>query len=580
MNNNIFHIKSVILLLAVMLTASCSLYEEKALDSRPQPVTREYKDTKRTITITEIPDLTDGKILGKKLPNPYSYEVMSKAWEELHPRTKSDPDTTAPSFEPNYKYVRMLPETSSDVDWILDSDYEYFNYPLDYEILGNPDEYQDPSLTDTTLTWLYTVIPIDAQLPSMDYDVLEVCYIPEGPSSNPNGGLTPIEQLAFGMVGYEINGNPDDGWNGPEIGPGFDDPGGNGGNPGNNILQGNIKYYDGALADSVGVKGVKVTLRHSLKIRTVYTDEYGHYEMTNVFGSTPTRKLSFNNVEGFSCRYITQRKDIWKNKTFDIDSWSIDTNPESQSWALANINNAAYDWYKYCESTGIQKPANNLRIMAIEPASGASTLMLAHGMMYHLNIPQILHISFRSYYDQFIYSTFYGIVCFVLQLLGPDVVVCGIDNCSSSMIYEYISHELSHASHFQQLGSTNSARCDWWSDVFSYELTNIIESGGEDTYGSASDPGNGPCGVTEMWAHAVGDFFLNMKYGLSRDTVYWFKNKALEHLFLSGLITPKNAYDQLQPGVTDISIFKNQLQYAFPELSFSIDTAFSNPNNY
>ena len=573
------HIKRLLLIIGAFTIAGCSLFDGGVFEIKTDKVTREYVDSHRRITITEIPDLTDGKILGKKLPNPYSMDVMTEAWEILHPRTREDPDTTDHDLEATHIYVRMLPEDASDVDWLLESDYEFFNYPLDYEILGDPDEYHDPSLPDSTVTWLYTVMPIDATLPSMDYEIVDVCYIPDdGPQNNNPNGLTPIEQVAFGLVGgSELNDVGDIDWEEPEPGDGTHPGGGTGGN--GNLLQGNIKYYDSMLADMVGVKGLKIVLRSFLKVRTAYTDEYGHYETPNVFYSSPSRVISFKNQEGFLGRYVTQVSDLWKKKTLDQSSWYIDSITDGRNWALANINNAAYDWYEYCESSGIQKPANNLRFMAIEPAGGASTLMLAHGMMYHLNISEIMERVFQSTYQQLIVMAHYYLLSPIISLFGPDVVICGINVCSSSMIYEYISHELSHASHFQQLGQTNSARCSWWSNVFSYELTNIIESGVEDTYGSASDPGNGPCGVTEMWAFCMGcyrlyDYTSNTNTTYPGDS-YWFRPEfAWDLVRKYSYITPVQLFGAMTGEITDITSLKNKLKTLYPSICNQIDSLY------
>lgn len=572
------HIKRLLLIIGAFTIAGCSLFDGGVFEIKTDKVTREYVDSHRRITITEIPDLTDGKILGKKLPNPYSMDVMSEAWEILHPRTREDPDTTDHDLEATHIYVRMLPEDASDVDWLLESDYEFFNYPLDYEILGDPDEYHDPSLPDSTVTWLYTVMPIDATLPSMDYEIVDVCYIPDdGPQNNNPNGLTPIEQVAFGLVGgSELNDVGDIDWEEPEPGDGTHPGGGTGGN--GNLLQGNIEYCDNYLNNTVGVKGVKVTLRKGVKSRSTYTDENGHYEIPNVFASSPTLSVTYCNSEGFSCHYGFLLKTIRYKKTVGTSlSWSIDTLSDRKNWALANINNAAYDWYKYCETTGIQKPADDLWIEAWEAFGGASAIMMKHGMSYYVSANQVLaFLSGCSVIDLPAVPVI-NKARFILQLLLPDITICDVDSLSSNLIYDLITHELSHASHFQRLGSINASRCAWWRDVFDFEFASCIATLGDNPYGDSLDYGSGPCGVAEMWAHAVDNYFYSIRYPGSINTAYWFKNKALEHLFSNG-ISPKNAFDVLTPDVVDVNTFKSRLQQTFPSYSTMIDTTFSSPN--
>ena len=538
-----------------IIIVGCSLFDDGFFETKTDKVTREYVDSHRRITITEIPELTDGKILGKKLPNPYSMDVMSEAWEILHPLTREDPDTTEHNLEATHIYIRMLPEDASDVDWLLESDYEFFNYPLDYEILGDPDEYHDPSLLDSTVTWLYTVMPIDASLPPMDYEIVDVCYIPDDePQNNNPNGLTPIEQIAFGLIGgSELNDLGDIDWEEPEPGDGTHPGGGTGGN--GNLLQGDLTYRDSLLHETVGIKCVKVTLRQGVKTQSVYTDENGHYQMPNVFGASPKLIVTFQNSEGFSCHYGYRLYNGRYTKSIGIGlSWSIDSIEENKSWAMAIINNTAYEWYKYCETNYIQKPASDLRIKAIESGEKvAATLMMKHGMAFYATIAQIIEFLNGINSGHICTGPRLSLLSLTLQLFLPDIMVCGAEQRSSSSFYGSVMHELSHASHFQQLGTTNPARCLWWRDVFSYEASCLINY--SEPYGFSTDFGNGLCGVTEMWAHAASDVLLKNKYNAYYPTKYWFKNKALEHLFDNGIISIKNAFDVLSPQVTNLICF-------------------------
>jgi len=575
------HIKRLLLIIGAFTIAGCSLFDGGVFEIKTDKVTREYVDSHRRITITEIPDLTDGKILGKKLPNPYSMDVMSEAWEILHPRTREDPDTTDHDLEATHIYVRMLPEDASDVDWLLESDYEFFNYPLDYEILGDPDEYHDPSLPDSTVTWLYTVMPIDATLPSMDYEIVDVCYIPDdGPQNNNPNGLTPIEQVAFGLVGgSELNDVGDIDWEEPEPGDGTHPGGGTGGN--GNLLQGNIKYYDSMLADTVGVKGLKIVLRSFLKVRTTYTDDNGHFVVPNVFGATPKLVVRFKNEEGFTCHYGLLLSSITAKHTVGNQlSWSIDSLSDAKNWRLAIINNAAYDWYNYCETTGIQKPANDLRITAMNAYEGASAVMLYHGVSYYVSATQVLAFLLGCPVSDLPSGPIITKARVLIQLLSPDVTICNIENESASVIYKYISHELSHASHFQQLGSTNATRSAWWKDVFDYELANIIASLGDDSYGSATDYGNGPCGVTEMWAYCMGYCRLYDYTGNNNTTYpgdpYWFKpDFAWDLIKKHAYITPYQLFSAMTYDITSIASLKEKLKLLYPSVANQIDSLYN-----
>ena len=572
----------------VAFVVSCSTFDYSVFNLNDKRKTKEYTDAHRTIVITEVPDMSDGITIGQKMPNPYSYEVMLEAWSEMHAITKEEPDTTEHIPEASHIYIRVLPESSEDVDWILESNYEFYNYPLDYEIIGDPDEYHDPTLPDSVFTWFYTVMPIDATLPTMEYEIIEVCYIPEDTETGNgnNGCFSQLEQVAFKISGYNRGDggidweDPDD----PGEDPGPGGPGGPGGNGTgtNNFIQGYIRYYDDTQCDLVGVKGLRVSIRNSMKIRTVYTDENGYYSTPNVFGTNAlSRKVSFQNSYGFSCMHGFLLGPLLTPKTITVqDNWNINTSGEHKYWVLANINNAAYDWFSYCDTTGIQMPANDIRISALSMNIGnsGSTVMLKHGMSYFVVPSDVISlmagIPLPSTIPNFLPLRL------MIQLILPDIFIIEDDSTvSSKNINKTVTHELAHASHFQQLGSNYFARCWWWKDVFDYEVAQIILSDGNNPYGSEADNGSGPCGVTEMWAYAMGYFGCSDYYGYSSypDTKdHWFKDSVLYSFFINNQITPKNAFDLLMPEVRNIHTFASELKQEYPELSNTIDLNYGN----
>ena len=71
---------------------------------------------------------------------------MKQACDELFPATKGEVALSETLIEPNYLYVRFLPTDSTEVKQLLDCNYELYNYPLDYEILGDPGDYYDSSV--------------------------------------------------------------------------------------------------------------------------------------------------------------------------------------------------------------------------------------------------------------------------------------------------------------------------------------------------------------------------------------------------------------------------------------------------
>ena len=540
------HLLNCFIILA-MFVSSCEKTETLNMDESDI----ERSEFIHEIQLTEIGCLTDNVIIGKKLDNPYSIRNMRKACDDLFPATKGEVPLSDSLIEPNFLYVRFLPSDSTEVNTLLESNLELFNYPLDYEILGDPSDYYDSSIDEGKITWQYTAVPIEQEMPLVRHEILDICYIPaENYSSSDSRIIREIEDRAFDNTGNT------------GAGSGGSSSGGSGSSSSStNKLKGKIRVLDTSLGYQ-GVKGIKVRARVFLKIRTGYTDEDGNYSISNDFTLTPRYELRFENKYGFKegyslgCLVLPATRDMKKSKNLDI------SRSDSQKWwSLATINNAAYDWFKFCENNNITKPANNLRIWALKIGSGASTLMLHHGLFNYTNVSNaVSFIALKS-------SNPYVIIADValkalIQLVGPDITICDIDSITDSReIYENICHEMAHATHFQKLGSTDIGRCLWWSRVFDYELAYISSPG----YGAESYIGSGPCGVTEMWAYAMGYYLQNKSYSLSRKTfprshmAYWFKPDALWDLLISGDITPKQASDCLIPAVTTVSDFKDKL---------------------
>ena len=123
---------------------------------------------------------TTSTIEGVKVPNPYSVEAMKAACEVLYPTTRSGESVADEIIVATHIYVRFLPADKEQMDFLLETGWELFNYPLDVEFEEDPSEYHDPSLSDEQITWQYTVLPIDTTLPTdITYEILEECYIPD-----------------------------------------------------------------------------------------------------------------------------------------------------------------------------------------------------------------------------------------------------------------------------------------------------------------------------------------------------------------------------------------------------------------
>ena len=517
--------------------------------------------------ITEPGILTDNVTLGRKLVNPYSVSVMKKACDALFPPTRGEAPASDSLIEPNYLYVRFLPEDSTDISVLTDSGLELYNYPLDYEILGDPEDYYDSSLPEGRITWQYTAVPIEDDIPDVEHQILDVCYIPNSSDSTYNPTMERIEDRAIVIA--------DNG----DCGSGGTSPPSSGGN----TLNGRVRVKDTVFGYE-GIKGIKVRARFFLKIRTDYTDEEGNYSICNDFRLQPRFELRFENKYGFKSGYgigslvLPSTMNMKYHKNIDIDKDS-----GHKWWVLATINNAGYDWFRYCELNNITKPAGDLRIWALTAFSGASTIMLHHGLFNHTVLGNIItFISWGLSLENPLAAAADLFLKNLVKWIGPDITVCDVESMQDSyQIYEYVCHELAHATHFQSVGSNDWDRCEWWIDVFDYELMHLSSP----TYGEADSPLNGPCGVTEMWAYAMGYYMRNLKYFRNGNSyngtigLFWFKPEFLWDLLTDNVVSSTNASKCLKYNVLDIDSFIDELIKLYPDKKTEIEDAYNDENN-
>lgn len=507
--------------------------------------------------LNDLLNLTDGVIIGQKLRNPYSIEVMKEACDLLYPPTRGETPASDTIIVPNVKYVRFLPADSTEFRLLMESGLELFNYPLDYEILGNPNDYRDPSIPPYRIQWQYTVMPIDQVMPIGNGEILELGYIPELDMPNLDVDLTELEQTALGIVLEKYTNGPVE--NPFPTGGGTSSGGGSTSNGTNSPAPtGRITISDNGT--TVGVKGIKVRARNFFRIITEYTNENGEYYIDLDDILCPWFELRFHNRYGFEIGYGAQV--IMPMSTFmgfDTD-FSCTKDSDQKSWVACTINNAAYDWYNRCVEEGMPTPPNDLYIWAIEEFEGASCPMLHHGVLRELGLTSDF-VSLVLFGDEFS-NIILEALEILIEMVGPDVTVCDVDNCTTHEIYEYVSHELAHATHYMQLGSNDIMRSQWWSYVFGYEVQCMINSNFQEVYEHPNVPREERAGITEMWAHAVGHIcgyeHRNKEVSTYDDYEYWFAPEILLVLYDGGM-TLKQISDCMTSDVVTLEGFRERL---------------------
>jgi hypothetical protein len=112
-------------------------------------------------------------ILGNQLQgNPYSVPVMQQASDNLYDHSNG--------ISVNKLYVRFRPADFSQLSTLEGLDLDFYDYPLEYEILQEGDFYPQPGIRPDEIPWYYGVIDISFQPPiGIEYEIIQQVFIPD-----------------------------------------------------------------------------------------------------------------------------------------------------------------------------------------------------------------------------------------------------------------------------------------------------------------------------------------------------------------------------------------------------------------
>jgi len=483
-----------------------------------------------------------------RLPNPYTLANMQAVHDSL--------SFSKVTLQPTDYYVRFQPQDSSQLFKLMYSyDLELFDYPLDLN-LGEGEEYEDPTTLEDDFIWQYTTVKPGFIFPKgIRYEILEECYIPQDNDTIPltrSGGLRYLEDAAFERLGYTIES------------PLYPQTRAGGKTTGRiNVLDNSLdpKQY-------VPVKGVKIRCNTLIKWATAYTDEDGTYTMDTNFAIWPNYAIIFDNHKGFDIwdGWIHLGKATYHMGCHNKNGYSRDISAGGRAWRCAAVNNAAYEYYQMCDTTGITKPPDNLKIWVLNDLESSAAAMLSQ-------ITHPIGLNGNSYWLNLLVNDTGGIIVNTLLPLLKNVlldIAIGSKNRSFKRIYAVTHHELSHASHFSEVGSA------FWADYISY----IITYG---AYGDGKGKNAQQCGIGEMWGYAMEHIQECEKYDPGRlDSLYsanwnnthWFKQEIFWDLYRKNVLTKKQIFDCLSSDVITYSKLIDKMHTLYPAKSNAIDKAF------
>jgi hypothetical protein len=462
---------------------------------------------------------------------------MTKAYESLYEKGRLKSSEIGKEIKPTHLYIRFLPKNNQDLELLwAEKKLEFFDYPLDYELLNEGTYYRDPSIPEGKPGWMYTVVPVGYKIPNVEYELIEECVIPKEESKNLKsvGEFDLLSQLERESLSLTANLKNNDGLKSSDY----------------SCPSGFIRVQNTSTSNSMeGVQMVKVRVRSWVKIDSDYTSSGGYYDMTIRFYDTNIHyDVIFENESGFK---------IWGNFAFvspaihymgehpkegyDVYIWN-----SSLAWLWATINNGVYVYRTVmCPIYGISLPPSELRIWALRDNSVDWSGSAPMARQISLSVSSLLDFIIA-------YGAVQGTA--YISLVLPDIFIAP-DFTDTYSTYSTLFHELAHSSHFSKVGKP------YWLSYINGIVGN--SAAGKGTYGNGTGALDGYIGVGEMWGNYFGNYVCCKKYFSSSSdwypTYYWFKPGILNRLVTSYGFTPQQIFNCQISDVTSHEKLKNKI---------------------
>lgn len=297
------------------------------------------------ITQNNIKQQDGAIVLGEKINDPFAITNIQKAASSL----RSSGVETPADIVPNKVYLRFLPKTEAEWDILKsDSTLILYDFPLNYEIEEGGVFHHDPSLPDSTITWQYTVVPIDYPIPNIQHEILYEVYIPnfnDDEISGLRGGKDNFDELLI-MESFKLTGNEEQLKNSEEFSTrGLF-------NPKRWSPSGRITVWDDVLNQYIPLEGAEVHARWSTHIERSISDINGKFKMGG-----------FIYRVNYAIKWQRGDYDIrdgnfgqaWYNGPKQKGDWNLNIGTGGKSIMYATITRAANKHF-YGDNLGIRRP--------------------------------------------------------------------------------------------------------------------------------------------------------------------------------------------------------------------------------
>ncbi len=348
----------------------------------------------------------DGKIvLGKKLENPYTVEVMTKAYALVAAKTGNKVSESKSPVRTTHQYVRFLPKDWKQYDLLKrDTVLRLSDVPLDYEVEMHGNNYHDATVCDTCPTWQYTTVKEGHKLnPDIKNEVLAKLYIPESDRALSElniqekvAGKSFLDALIDEALIMTKNYGDTLKVKKPKGGRVSWNP------------SGTIQVWDTRLNQFIPLVGIKVQARRWFTYYIVNTNQNGYFESPWGFERPANYSLWFESW-GFDVRTGTFGQ-AWIDRPKQSDPWNLDITGGEERF-FSHVFRAAFRYHSG-NIGGLMRPIfqNSLKYGAYYDAGSAQGVNIGNWSVFGIN-PNILIHAFNSQNQEYQSDEIFSTTC-------------------------------------------------------------------------------------------------------------------------------------------------------------------------
>ena len=490
-------------------------------------------------------------VLGSTRTNPFTIQNMIAAHHSLYQSSITSLPTTD-------IYIKFTPSAPQHLLALEESGEEFYDYPLDREVISMGDYYQDIDSNDYPI--LYAVIKPNFVIPDVPYEILANMYI------NHKDPLLMAESFYLtGQAGDIDSYIVGSGLTKADLDPGVqamipqepdcpsgehavlyidkssrpyvyewrcepNDPGGTIQNACGCSIQGNrrfpsgcIRVEDTELSTSgnpntfLPVRQVKVIAKDTWFTEDeTWTSQSGCWEIARAYRGNAWVWIKFKN-DKFRIRgaekewkgiwqWITTKKSYigkfegpdFSNIQVNLNMWSVQGYETHMLWGAATVNNALLEFHTYAGQDGILAPPDGLDIYIGRNHRYGYTLM---GSQHYLSEAAFV-LFMNSAWFIGPWGFLVGAIGYAGTALYISEVYIGINFHNSDQLKSLAYHELAHASHCRKVGGRT-----YWDRLVEAEIL----AGG---HGDENSSDAGLIALCESWAEYIGGHvYVDRTYG-------------------------------------------------------------------